>query len=263
MRIGFIGPGQMGRPMVDRIVGAGHDVTVHARRDETADELRAAGLVAVRQPRDAVAGAEVVIVCVFDDAQLRSVLLDDGALDAARSGAVVISHVTGSPRTARTLRAAAPSGVDVLDVPVSGTAADIGDGRLTLLVGGDASALERARPALASYGDPIVHVGDLGTSQVVKLLNNALFSATFRAACDAALLAEQTGIPHERFVSVVQACSGDSFALRVLQRGSPADVARGVQRYLRKDVAAAQVAASELGLDLGRLGRWAAWFDDP
>jgi 3-hydroxyisobutyrate dehydrogenase-like beta-hydroxyacid dehydrogenase len=248
--------------MVDRLTAGGHHVTVHARRPEARAELHAAGIATVDDAGLAVADCDVVIVCVFDDAQLRSVLLDGSTLAAAHPGTVVVSHVTGSPRTARALQDAAPEGVALLDVPVSGTAAHIRDGRLTLLAGGDADALERARPALACYGDPIIHVGGLGDSQLVKLLNNGLFSATFRAACDAVMLAEQAGIPNERFVSVIEQCSGDSFALRLFRRGSPAALAHGVQHYLRKDVAAARSAAADLGLDLGRLGASADWFDE-
>lgn len=262
MKVGFIGAGQMGRPMIGRLVAAGHEVTVHARRPEVADDLRRQDLTVLGDVAGTVHDAEVVVLCVFDDAQLLTVMLDENALPALRPGAVVVSHVTGSPTTARRMQDAAPDGVAVLDVPISGTAAGVERGSLTLLVGGDVDALEVARPVLAAYGEPILHVGGLGDGQLLKLLNNTLFSATFRAACDAAIVAERLGIPHDRFVDVIRHCSGDSFALQVLAAAPASALAPAVARYLRKDVAAARDAAGDVGIDLGRLGDWADWFDE-
>lgn len=261
MRIGFIGVGQIGWPMVEQLVAAGHDVSALARRTEVRDALMAIGAHPVVDARDAVRDAEIAMVCVFDDAQLRATVLDDGALAAMRPGSILVSHVTSSPTTAKELQDRAPAGVLVLDAPISGTADDVRAGRLTLLVGGDSAALDAATPVLAAYGDPILHVGGPGDGQLLKLVNNALFSATFRAACDAVLVAESIGIDRQRFIEAINHCSGDSFALRVLTAGPAGVMAKAVSRYLRKDVAAAHAAALEFDIDLGRLGRWADWFD--
>lgn len=260
MKIGFIGPGQMGRPMIDRLCAAGHVVTVHARRPETQQSLRWDGLTALPRAVDVVQDAELVIVCVFSDDQLGEVMIDDGALGAMAKNSILVNHVTGSPTTARALQSRAPSGVTVLDAPVSGTAHDIRAGRLTILTGGNESAFADARTALSAYGDPIVHVGDLGSGQLVKLLNNLVFSANLRAACDAAVLAERLGIEHQTFVDAITHCSGDSTALHVLAAGRPDAITDGIARYLRKDVAAAREASRDLGVDLGRLAEWADWF---
>lgn len=260
MKIGFIGPGQLGRPMVDRLRAAGHAVTVHARRPEAQQSLRSDGLTAVPRAVDAVLGAELVIVCVFSDAQLEEVMMDDGALGAMTTNSILVSHVTGSPTTAQVLQSRAPTGVTVLDAPVSGTAQDIRAGRLTILTGGDEAAFTKACTALSAYGDPIVRVGDLGSGQLVKLLNNLVFSANFRAVCDAAVLAERLGIEHQTFVDAITHCSGDSAALRILTAGRPDAITDGIARYLRKDVAAAREAGRDLNVDLGRLAEWADWF---
>lgn len=261
MKIAFIGPGQLGRPMVDRLHAAGHDLTVHARRSGTRQSLREDGLTVVPHVVDAVTNAELVIVCVFDDEQLDDVMIASGALAAMEGKAsILVNHVTGDPVTSRRLQAEAPAGVTVLDAPVSGTADDIRRGQLTILAGGPQTALDVARTALSAYGSPILRVGDLGSGQLVKLLNNLLFSATFRAACDAAVLARRLGIEHELFVDAISHCSGDSSALAVLRSGPPDTIVDGISRYLRKDVAAARDASRHFGVDLGRLVAWADWF---
>ena len=140
--------------MVDRIAAAGHELTVFARRPEARRELAEAGLDAVDTAGEAAGAAEVLVVCTFNDEQVREVLYDSGALARMAPGSVLVNHVTGSPTLIRSLAADAPAGVGVLDVPVSGGPHDIAAGRLTLLVGGSGADLESARPVLATYRRP-------------------------------------------------------------------------------------------------------------
>jgi len=260
--IGFIGPGQMGRPMVDRLAVGGWAPEVHARRSQTRAALAADGILATGSATDLAGRVDLLIVCLFNDAQVRDVVLDGGVLAAMQPGAILVNHVTGSPNLPVELQAAAPSGVRILDVPVSGTADSIRDGRLTLLAAGDPADIERARAPLSSYGSPILEVGGLGDGQRVKLINNLLFTANLRMAMAAAALGESLGIAPAELARVISECSGDSFAVRRFALAPPAALERGAKPYLVKDVAVIRDVAAELGLDLGQLGEVAAWVDE-
>ncbi len=259
IKVGFIGAGQMGRPMIDRLSAAGFAMQVFARRAELQQELRAAGIGVGESAAQVGASADVLIVCLFSDAQLREVMFDNGLLAAMRPGSVVVSHVTGSPDLSFELQEAAPQGVAILDVPVSGTADHIRRGELTILVGGEMAPLETARPALASYGNPILHVGGLGDGQRMKLVNNLLFTVHLRVGLEAAALANSLGISSPDFARVISACSGDSFAVRLFNDAEPQAMAEGARHFLVKDVNAIEELAQAQGLDLGLLGDLAGW----
>ena len=143
-RVGFIGTGRMGAPMVRRLVDAGHEVRragPHAREGLAVSDL---GALPVTDLAAVAEGADAVIVCVFTDDQVREVCLEDGLVAAMSPGAVLVVHTTGSPRTAETIAA---RGVDVVDAPVSGGPHDIAAGRVTLFVGGEDDAVKRVRSA--------------------------------------------------------------------------------------------------------------------
>jgi len=259
VRVGFVGAGQMGRPMVDRMVAAGVPVTVYARRSEHRAELDAAGVSTADSAVSLAAGADAVIVCLYADAQVRSLMFDDGLLGAMQAGSVLVSHVTGSPAVPRDLQASAPAGVTVLDVPISGTADHIRRGELTLMVGGDVAALERLRPVFDTYCDPILHVGGLGDGQRVKLLNNLVFTVNLQTALRAAALGESMGVPPAELARVLGECSGASFAIDLFRHGDPVALAAGARPYLVKDVSTIRDVAAEQGIDLGALGELAEW----
>ncbi|MGH8882616.1 MAG: NAD(P)-binding domain-containing protein, partial [Stackebrandtia sp.] len=129
--VGFVGAGRMGRPMVRRLLGAGHRVVVHARRDKVRDRLRDWGAEVVDSPAAVAAPADVVITCLFSDAQLIEVLGGpDGVLAAVRPGTPVVSHTTGTVATVTTLAGETTGGAILLDGPVSGSADDIAAGTL-------------------------------------------------------------------------------------------------------------------------------------
>ena len=258
--VGFIGAGRMGMPMVERLRAAGLPVVAVVRRPELADQLRELGVDVVTRPADAGAAADVLIECVFDDHQVEDVLLGpDGALTAMRPGAVVVVHTTGSPALAVRLQDAAPEGVSVMDVPVSGHASDISAGHITLLAGGTAAALDAARPALATYGDPIVHLGPLGAGQKVKLLNNVLFAVNVRLAGEIYGLAAAIGVDAPAALDAIGESSGRSFGLAMAAR-DPEHVYEQLREFLDKDVATVEDLATELGIDLGLPGAIAHWW---
>jgi 3-hydroxyisobutyrate dehydrogenase-like beta-hydroxyacid dehydrogenase len=250
VKIGMLGVGQMGMRVLERLLAAGYGVTFQARRPEVVAEAvgRGAQLAPDFSDRD------VVIVFVYSDEQLREV--GPGLLSGMQRGSTLVNHTTSRPETATLLaEQASLSGIQVLDVPVSGGSDDIRAGKLALLVGGDEKVLEQVRPALACYADPILHVGALGDGQRVKLVNNALFAAQVAAVAEAERVAQELGVDPISALEAIKHCSADSYVLRtVLTLGSSALMQELAGPYLRKDVAVVEQIAGELGVDLGRLG---------
>jgi len=262
--VGFLGVGQMGRPMVDRLAATGWAPSTYVRRAEVASELRGAGVEVVESAATLAAAVDVLIVCFFSDAQLRDVMLHDGTLAAMRPGAIVVTHTTGSPDLVLELADRAPEGVRLVDAPVSGTPVEIAAGHLTVLVGGDPDDLERVQPVLSAYADPIIAVGGLGDAMRVKLVNNLLFTVHLRIALEAANVAQSLGVAPADLARVLAHCSGDSYALRILSSGAPPEqLEAGVLPYLSKDVSVVRDVTDAMGVDLGLLGELARWVDRP
>lgn len=263
MKVGWIGAGRMGAQMALRAAYAGHDVCIFAREVAAEAELRAAGARLAASAPEAVRDADLVCLCLFSDEQVREVMFKPDAggsgdvLTAMRLGAILAIHTSGSPRLALDLAAAAPAGVRVIDAPFSGQQDHINKGALTLLVGGDLTALDTARGVFETYARPIFHVGGLGAAQRIKLANQLLYRANL-AAAEAALRAlEKKGVARSVAAPAMMACSGASFALGPLGAGpSMAERTRGLQPYLDAYLAAA--AEDQLDLrDLIRRGDFA------
>jgi 3-hydroxyisobutyrate dehydrogenase-like beta-hydroxyacid dehydrogenase len=254
MRVGFVGAGRMGRPMVERLVAAGHEVRVLGRAPEARESLQKAGATPVDSPAAVAEDADVVCVCVFSDEQVKEVCLADGLLDAMPSGSVLVVHTTGSPATVRALEQAARPGVGVVDCPVSGGPHNIAAGTITLFAGGAAGRLEHAKPVLEAYGDPILHAGPLGAGQALKLVNNAVFAANIGLLAQAVRLGAQLGIEEKNLLNALPHGSAASRALESAARaGSVATFAAVVDEFLNKDIAVVRSAAAGLGADLGVL----------
>jgi 3-hydroxyisobutyrate dehydrogenase-like beta-hydroxyacid dehydrogenase len=245
----------MGHPMARKLVEAGYEVRALARSQDKRATLAADGAHPVAAVPEAGEGADAVLVCVFTDEQVQEVCLSSGLLDAMPSGAVLVIHTTGSPRTAENIAArATPFGIAVVDAPVSGGPHDIAAGHLTLFAGGTQEAIEQVRPALASYADPILHVGPLGAGQRVKLINNALFAAQLGLLTSAVDLATHLGVAEPVLLSALPHGSAASRALTaVASRGSVSAFAETVSDFLTKDVEVARKTAATLGTALGPL----------
>ncbi|MDT5194509.1 MAG: hypothetical protein QOG79_2169 [Mycobacterium sp.] len=254
--IGFIGAGQLGEPMIERLLGAGHDVLVYARRDDTRRRLEAHGAALADSVADLAAGSDILISCLFSDAQLRETGLGpDGFIANAKPGSVFVSHTTGTVSTLETLRADSASGPVVLDAPVSGTADDIAAGTLTVLIGGPGDAVAAVTPILTAYADPVVATGPLGSALAIKLINNLLFAANAQLLATATQLGEQLGVEPDVLLSTLQVCSaGSQVAAHAHRIGGMAEFAERAGPFLRKDIAACREAAAEAGVELGLLG---------
>ena len=193
---GFIGLGQIGRPMAARLADWPAGLWVHDVDPSAIEQLEHAGAKVAGTPRELAEHAGHVSVMVRDDDQVRDVLTGpDGVFAGARPGCVVAIHSTIHPDTAReTAELAAPHDVHVLDAPVSGGAVGAQQGRLAILVGGEADAFEASRRALERMGELVVHLGPIGSGTAAKLARNLLHFVAFAAAGEAARLAEAAGI---------------------------------------------------------------------
>ena len=255
MKVGFVGAGRMGAPMVRRLVAAGHEVAVLARSAEKQSAIADLGANPADDLSSVATDADAVVVCVFTDEQVRRVCEGDGLIAAMAPGSVLVVHTTGSPRTAEALaERGLGGGVAVVDAPVSGGPHDIAAGTVTLFVGGDDGAVERARPVLSSYGDPVLHVGPLGTGQLVKLVNNTLFAAQIGIVAEGVRLAARLGVAESTLLSALPHGSGTSRALTSIAAvGSAAGFVAAVGEFIGKDIAVVRATVAQLGGDLGLL----------
>jgi len=252
LRVGFVGAGRMGFPMVERLAATGHDPVVYARRVETQAELEKLGVRPTAELAEAAAGADVLLVCVFNDEQLNEIAAPLAA--ALPDGAVFASHVTGRESVLKSLAARFP-GIHVVDAPVSGGPHEIAAGRLTVLFGGEPAARARAADVVRAYGDPLIETGELGSALAVKLVNNFLFAANTQLAAEAVRLGEALGVAPGQLLSALDHMSGGSSAShRVAEGGGDlAAFETRIGRFMKKDVAACLEQAAERGVDPGLL----------
>jgi 3-hydroxyisobutyrate dehydrogenase-like beta-hydroxyacid dehydrogenase len=255
--IGVVGAGRMGLPMVRRLAEAGHQVCVAGRTTDTRRVLAKEPALVVSEVAQVGEGAEAVMVCVRTDGQVREVCLDSGLLDVMPEGSTLVVHTTGSPHTIEALAVqGTPRGIGVVDAPVSGGPPDVAAGRITLFVGGAEDTVDRIRPVLQSYGDPVLHVGPLGAGQRVKLVNNTVFAAQIGQLSHAARLGRQLGLDETVLLEALTHGSAASRALAgVVRRRSVTEFARTTGEFLGKDLDVAREVAAELGADLGVLAR--------
>jgi len=242
--------------MVLRLVGIGHRVLVYSRRHEVRDRLTDVGAAMAGSVAELAAQSDILLSCLFSDAQLRETGLGpDGFIANARPDSVFVSHTTGTVATLEALRDSSPSAPVILDAPVSGTAENIAAGTLTVLVGGPADAVRKVTPVLAAYADPVVPTGDLGTALGIKLINNLLFAANAQLVAAATQLGGKLNVDPGALLSALQVCSGRSSAAAHAHRiGGTDRFTELAGPFLRKDVAACREAAAEAGIDLGLLG---------
>ena len=185
MRTAFIGLGVMGYPMAGHLARAGHEVAVFNRTPAKAQRWasehkgRAAATIA-----EAVEGAELVALCVGNDADVREVVGE--ALPALAAGAIVVDHTTASAKVAQEMAALAVSqGNHFLDAPVSGGQAGAENGQLAIMVGGDAAAVERSRPVIGVYAKAVQHMGGPGTGQLTKMVNQICIAGVVQGLAEA------------------------------------------------------------------------------
>jgi 3-hydroxyisobutyrate dehydrogenase-like beta-hydroxyacid dehydrogenase len=214
MRIGFVGAGLMGSGMIRNLAAAGHEVRLFARTPARAEGLPAEPAASIAE---AVDGADLACSCVTDSPDVREVVR--GVLDAASPPPLLVEMSTIAPAVARELaETCAARGVAYLDCPVSGGPTGAAAGTLAIMCGGDADALDRARPALDAMGDPgrRFHCGPVGAGLVAKLVNNMLVATIAAATAEALGRGQRAGLDPALAREVIMHSSGDSWQLRNL-----------------------------------------------
>ena len=215
-RIGCIGLGVMGAPMARNLLAAGFEVVAWNRSPEPLAELVAAGAHGAASPAAAAAEADAFITMVSDDAALVAVLGGpEGAIATARPGSLAIDMSTVSPALARELAAEARErGVGFLDAPVSGGDVGAREGTLSIMVGGEAADVERARPVFEVLGSRVTHIGEAGAGQVTKACNQVLVAVIFGGLAEALVLGSKLGVDP---ATILDALGGGMAANRIME----------------------------------------------
>jgi len=214
-RIGFIGLGNMGLPMAQNLLKAGHAVTGLDIAKSQIEKLVASGGRAAGSVKDAAAGVDIVVTMLPAGAQVRDIYLgNDGVIAAASAGTLLIDSSTIDVETARAVAAAAQGrGLAMLDAPVSGGVGGAQGATLTFMVGGPDAAFEKAKPILEAMGRTIVHAGGAGNGQAAKICNNMILGVSMIAVSEAFVLAEKLGLDAQKLFDISSKSSGQCWSM--------------------------------------------------
>ena len=212
-KVGFVGLGQMGKWMALNILKGGYPLMVYDLRPESVTELSEQGAEAAGDLGALARACPRIILCLPNAEVVRSVLLGEHGLEPALSaGQLVIDCSTTNFLFAREVaERLRPKGVTVLDAPISGMRERVREGRLTVMIGGEAAAFLAVRPLLATMGNNLVYLGGTGNGQLAKTLNNVLFDISCAALAEILPIAVKMGIPPREFCSLVSSSSGQSY----------------------------------------------------
>jgi len=212
-RIGFIGLGNMGKPMCLRLLAAGHDVTAFDLVEEPLAEVAAAGAAAAASAAEVAAAADVLLTSLPRPDHVEAVMVDAGALAALRPGACWVDLTTNRRELVQRLADEAPDGVTVADSPLTGAVDGARNGRLTLFIGGDDATVARATTILEHLGR-VIACGPLGTGNVVKLVTNQLWFIAAAAIGEGFALGMDNGVELPVLWDAITDSVGDSFVAR-------------------------------------------------
>jgi 3-hydroxyisobutyrate dehydrogenase len=214
-QIGFIGLGNMGLPMAQSLIKAGHPVCGYDIDAAALDKFSTAGGIAVRSLDVASMGVDIVITMLPAREQVREVYLGQGGiLASAAAGTLLIDCSTVDVETARAVAAAATvNELQMLDAPVSGGVAGAQAATLTFMVGGNDPAFERAKPVLEAMGKTIVHAGTAGNGQAAKICNNMILGISMIAVSEAFVLAEKLGLDAQKLFEISSHSSGQCWSM--------------------------------------------------
>lgn len=215
MNIGFIGIGQMGRHMARHVLEAGYDLVVHDLRKEAAQHLLENGARWMDTPKGMAESCQVVLSSLPGPPEVEEVVYGTSGLMAGwKKGDIYVDMSTNSPTTIRRVAEHAKArGVAVLDAPVSGGMRGAEAGTLSIIVGGDASSLERVRKVLETIGDKIFHVGDVGDGNIAKIVNNMITITCEAINTESFVLGVKAGINPRKLWEVITASSGNNRAI--------------------------------------------------
>jgi 3-hydroxyisobutyrate dehydrogenase len=224
LRVGFIGLGTMGLPMARNLARAGFPLTITShtlsKAEDLAREFRGGPghVSAARRPSDVATASDVIVSCVPDSPEVEEVHLGPaGTVRGARPGTIVIDCSTIAASAARSIAARLQEAeIDFLDAPVSGGQKGAVEGTLTFFVGGEESAIARARPVFEAMGKRVTHLGPSGSGQLGKATNQVIVAGNLLAASEGIAFAEAAGLPLEALHKALTAGAANSWALEVL-----------------------------------------------
>jgi len=215
-QLAFLGLGVMGFPMAGHLAAAGHRVTVYNRSAAKAAQWVAKhGGRAAASPAEAAKGAEIVMMCVGNDDDVRAVAMGaEGALAGMQQGAILVDHTTASAHVAREVYDAAKArGLGFLDAPVSGGQAGAENGKLTIMVGGDPEVYARAESTLAHYARAVTLMGAAGAGQLTKMVNQICIAGLVQALSEGINFAQKAKLDPERVLDVISKGAAQSWQM--------------------------------------------------
>ena len=267
-KLAFIGLGVMGFPMAGHLaIKGGHELTVYNRSRAKAEAWVAKhkGRLA-DTPAKAAEGADIVFSCVGDDPDLREVTLGPkGAFQTMAKGAIFVDHTTASAKLARELAAEARKrGFEFLDAPVSGGQAGAENGQLTVMVGGDAAAFDRAKPVIAHFAKAVTLLGPSGSGQLTKMVNQICIAGLVQALSEGLNFAIKAGLDAKLVLDVISKGAAQSWQME--NRGKTMvddkfDFGFAVD-WMRKDLRICSETAREIGAPLPVTQMVAGFYDE-
>ncbi|MGL4230492.1 MAG: NAD(P)-dependent oxidoreductase [Casimicrobium sp.] len=216
MKLAFLGLGVMGFPMAGHLQKAGHSVTVYNRNAEKAAKWVAThGGASAATPREAAKDADIVLMCVGNDDDVRSVVYgDNGAFAGMKTGAVLVDHTTASALLARELDAAAKAkGFGFIDAPVSGGQAGAENGKLGIMCGGEQATFDRVKDVLNVYAKACVRIGDAGAGQLTKMVNQICIAGLVQALSEGLAFAQKAGLDAKLVLEVISKGAAQSWQM--------------------------------------------------
>lgn len=254
-KVCFLGMGVMGAPMAGHVAAAGHPTTVYNRSRDKAEAWaqQHRGRVA-DTPADAVADAQLVLLCLGNDDSVESTLTGDrGAMQSMQPGTIIVDHTTTSAKLARRMNAAArEQGLYFLDAPVSGGEAGAINGALTVMVGGDREAFDRASPVIGHYARAVTLMGDSGAGQLTKMVNQICIAGLVQALSEGLAFSEKAGLDSKLVLEVISKGAAQSWQMD--NRGTTMlddqfDFGFAVD-HMRKDLGLCIEQAEEIGAQI-------------
>src|SRR6185369_6276532 len=255
MRLGYIGIGLMGKPMVLRLLAAGHEVTVWNRSRDKLAPVVEKGAKAAASPAEVARASEIVMMCVTDQRAAEQVLFGkDGVLEGGAKGKLVVDFSSIAPVSARDFAARLEkAGMGMIDAPVSGGVPGAEKGTLAIMAGGGVEDIERARPVVMQLAQRFTRMGDAGAGQVTKLCNQIIVGSLFPVIAEAIRHAEAAGVDAKSLPEALKGGFADSLPLQIFGARMAArnfEPPLGTNHIMLKDLENAAAVAKECGVSL-------------
>lgn len=254
MKVGFAGLGDMGQAIVPRLIAGGHQVTGWNRTKQKAEPMFRLGMGWADSPREVALNSEIVFSIVTDSDAVKSLAFgENGIISGLRKDAVYLDMSTIDPEVSREVGAAfAAAGLTMMDAPISGTTFTLGQGKASLMVGGDKAAYDRVLPVLLSIGPKVTYIGKQGLAVQLKVALNMTLVIEVIGFCEGVALAEKGGVPREVAVDAmlksVVASPVISYRAPLILEGHISDATYGSVNLQQKDMMLALTLGRKMGV---------------